>query len=46
MAYLNSYQGQNWLLPPSINEIIPKDHICFLVENYVDELDFYNFDLI
>ena len=46
MSYINSYQDQNWLLPPSITEIIPKDHICFLVENYVDELNFSNFDLI
>src|SRR3990167_3396922 len=46
MVYISSYQDQNWLLPPSINEIIPKDHICFLVENYVEELDFSDFDLI
>jgi transposase len=26
--------------------MIPKDHICFLVENYVDELNFSSFDMI
>ncbi|MFH1327815.1 MAG: IS1182 family transposase [Candidatus Bathyarchaeota archaeon] len=46
MAYIKTSKEQNWLLPPSIRELIPKDHICFLVENYVDELDFSNFDLI
>ncbi len=46
MTYINSYKNQNWLLPPSIQEMIPKDHICFLVEDYVDSLDFSNFDLI
>lgn len=43
---MDSYQGQNWLLSPSIQEMIPKDHICFLVEDYVDSLDFSHFDLI
>lgn len=46
MAYINSYKDQNWLLPPSIQDLIPEDHICFLVEDYVDSLDFSNFDLI
>ena len=26
--------------------MIPKDHICFLVEDFVEQLDFKNFDLI
>ncbi len=46
MAYLASNKDQNWLLPLSIKDIIPKDHICFLVEDFVESLDFSNFDLI
>jgi transposase len=46
MAYIKSFKEQNWLLPPSIKEMIPKDHMCFLVENFVESLDFSNFDLV
>ncbi|MEK6921424.1 MAG: IS1182 family transposase [Nanoarchaeota archaeon] len=46
MAYLASNKNQNWLLPLSIRDIIPKDHICFLVEDFAESLDYSNFDLI
>ena len=46
MAYIASNKNQNWLMPLSIKEMIPKDHICFLVEDFVESLDFSNFDLI
>ena len=46
MAYIKSDKNQNWLLPLSIKDMIPKGHICFLVENFVESLDFTNFDLI
>ena len=46
MVYINSYRGQNWLIPQSIKDMIPKDHICFFVEEFVDSLDFTNFDMI
>ena len=46
MAYIASNKNQNWLLPLSIKEMIPKDHICFLVEDFVESLDFSNFDMI
>jgi transposase len=45
MAYIKSYRGQNWLLPPSLEEMIPEDHICYLVEELVDSLDFDSFDI-
>ena len=45
MAYLASFRNQNWLLPPNIKDMIPKDHICFLVEEVVDKLDFTSFDI-
>ncbi len=46
MAYIKSYKDQNWLLPLSIRDMIPKDHICFLVEEFVVSLDFSKFDMI
>ncbi|MBI3190360.1 IS1182 family transposase [archaeon] len=44
MAYLNSYKNQNWLIPQSIKDMIPKEHVCFFVEEFVESLDFSNFD--
>jgi transposase len=46
MAYIKSNKNQNWLLPLSIKDMIPNDHICFLVEDFVESLDFSNFDMI
>ena len=46
MAYIQSNKNQNWLLPLNIKDMIPKNHICFLVENFVESLDFTKFDLI
>lgn len=45
MAYIKSYQDQPWLLPPSLEEIIPEDHICYLVESLVSMIDFTSFDV-
>lgn len=44
MAYIRSYHGQGWLLPPRIEEMIPEDHICFLVESLVESMDYREFD--
>ena len=45
MAYIKSFKDQSWLLPPSLEDIIPKDHICYLVESLVSLLNFSMFDL-
>ncbi len=45
MAYIQSFKEQAWLLPPSIEELIPEDHICYLVESLVDNLDYRSFDI-
>ena len=44
MAYMQSHSGQSWLLPPSLEDMIPGDHICFLIESLVDSLDYSRFD--
>ena len=46
MAYINSYKDQNWLIPKSIVDMIPKNHICYLVEDFAEALDFSKFDMI
>src|SRR3989344_5476991 len=46
MAYIASNKNQNWLLPLSIKDMIPKGHICFMVEEFAGSLDFSNFDMI
>src|SRR3990167_6937391 len=46
MSYIQTNKNQNWLLPMSIKGMIPKGHICFLVEDFVDLLDYSNFDVI
>jgi len=45
MAYIKSFKSQNWLLPPNLSDIIPKDHICLLIESFIDEQDFSSFDI-
>jgi len=45
MVYIHSFKEQSWLLPPSIKDLIPEDHICILVENLIESLDFSSFDI-
>lgn len=45
MAYIQSQKGETWLLPPSIEEMIPEDHICYLVEGIVESLDYSEFNI-
>jgi len=45
MAYIKSFKGQNWLLPPSLSDLIPEDHVCLLIESFIDEQDFSSFDI-
>ena len=44
MVYIKSSPKQTQLLPTNLREIIPKDHICYLIEDVIDQLDFSNFD--
>ncbi|MCH7562043.1 MAG: IS1182 family transposase [Thaumarchaeota archaeon] len=46
MAYIRSNKDQNWLIPKSIRDMIPNDHICFLVQDFAETLDFSRFDMI
>lgn len=33
------------MLPPNIEDMIPEDHICYLVESIVESMDFTTFDM-
>lgn len=44
MVFIKSFKNQNWLFPPAIEDLIPEDHVCFLVENFIDSLDLSVFE--
>ena len=44
MVYIKSNAEQTLLLPTDMRVIIPKDHICFLIEEVVNQLNFDDFD--
>lgn len=44
MVYITSFEGQNWLLPPNIEELIPSDHVCYLVDELIGSVNFSRFD--
>ena len=44
MVYIKSNPKQTLLLPTNLRDIIPKDHICYLIEDVIDQLDFISFD--
>lgn len=43
-AYIPSHPNQNYLLPPKITDLFPKDHVCYLIEQIANELDYSEFD--
>jgi len=44
MVYIKSSPKQTLLLPTNLRDIIPKDHICYLIEDIINQLDFSSFD--
>ena len=44
MVYIKSSPKQTLLLPTNLRNIIAKDHICYLIEDVIDQLDFSSFD--
>jgi|SRR5659263_393614 len=45
MVFIKSSKNQSWTLPPDIRDLIPSDHICYLVESFVYEMDFSEFEI-
>lgn len=44
MAYIQSYPNQNYLIPPKITDLFSKNHVCYLIEQIANELDYSEFD--
>jgi transposase len=44
MAFIQLSKNQTWLLPPDIRDMISSDHICYLVDSFVEEIDFTEFE--
>jgi len=44
MAYIRSYKNQDYLLPPRITDLFSKDHVCYLIEQLAESLDYSEFD--
>jgi len=44
MVYIKSDPNQTLLLPTNLRDIIDKDHICFLIEEVVSQVDCKDFD--
>jgi len=40
MAFIKRLRNQNWLFPPTIADLIEEDHICRLVDDVVENIDF------
>jgi transposase len=45
MVFIKSSKNQVWTLPPDIRDLIPSDHICYLIESFVDMTDFTEFEI-
>lgn len=45
MVFIKSSKNEVLTLPPDIRDLIPSDHICYLVESFVDEIDFSEFEI-
>jgi len=44
MVYIKSNAEQTFLLPTNLRTIIPKDHMCYLIEDVIEQLDYNFFD--
>jgi transposase len=44
MVYIKSNPEQTLLLPTDLREIIPDNHLCFLIEDVIGQLNFKDFD--
>jgi transposase len=44
MVYIKSNPKQILLLPTNLRDIIPENHICYLIENIVEQINYSDFD--
>ena len=44
MVYIKSGRHQTLIVPTNITDLFPEDHICYMVERIVEDLDYSIFD--
>jgi len=44
LAYITSFKNQNYLLPLNITELFSEDHVCYLIEQIAEQLNYSEFD--
>jgi len=44
MAYIKSFRNQNYILPPNITDLFSENHVCYLIEQITDDLNYSEFD--
>jgi len=44
LAYITSFKNQNYLLPLNITDLFSEDHVCYLIEQIAEQLDYSEFD--
>jgi len=44
MAYIKTYRNQNYLFPPKITDLFSENHVCYLIEQITDSLNYSQFD--
>jgi len=45
LAYIKSFRNQNYLLPPNLTDLFPKGHVCYLIEQLTDSMNYGEFDV-
>lgn len=40
MVFIKTHRHQDWILPRRIEDLIDNDHVCYLVEIIIDDMDF------
>ena len=41
---MNTDKNQSYLLPPKITDLFSKDHVCYLIEQIAESIDYSDFD--
>lgn len=44
MAYIKSFPNQDYLFPPRLTDMFSENHVCYLIEQITNDLDFSSFD--
>lgn len=45
MVYINTDKGQTYLIPKKITDLFSKDHVCYLIEQIAESMDYSKFDV-